>query len=272
MARIRSIKPGFFRNEELCSLSSWHRLCFAGLWLQADKAGRMEDRPKRLKADIFPYDDLDFEGLLQDLAERGFIIRYLVDGKRYICIPEDSWSKHQRPRNDEHPSALPSVTYSTGTYSSLRSDKPDTAQCLGNREVGNRENGIGSRGVGGVEDATAADAASLVATPKHRAGDLADLWNSLTHPPIPRCRELSDKRKRHCAARLRERPIEQWAEVIARIQSSSFCRGETGGKWVATFDWLVEQPDTAVKVLEGKYDDRAGPNDFETARAAFLKS
>lgn len=276
MARIRSIKPEFFDHELLCSLSPWHRLCFAGLWTQADKAGRMEDRPARLKARIFPYDDLDFEALLADLAKHGFIVRYVVDGRRYLAIPEESWAEHQRPRQDEHESLLPPIDSGTVTNPSLRSDESVPSACdsvthksVGSREVGSRE--VGSRG----EEIVAALAAPTV----RRASDLSELWNHVTAPPIPRCRDMTLKRKQKATARLHERPFAEWQEIFARIQASDFCRGQTErGTWVATFDWIIANPDNAVKVLEGKYDNRSGAHKtaqtrgIEQASAEFLNA
>src|SRR6266540_3778904 len=101
MPRIRTIKPEFFDDETLCALSPFHRICFVGLWCQADKAGRLEDQPRRLKARIFPFDDVNMDSLLTDLAREGFIQRYCVDGRHYAAIKPSSWKKHQRPRNDE---------------------------------------------------------------------------------------------------------------------------------------------------------------------------
>jgi hypothetical protein len=242
MARIRSIKPEFFDDEDLCAFGPWHRLCFAGLWTQADKAGRIEDRPRRLKTRIFPYDDLDFESLLKDLATSGFIVRYVVEGKHYICIPEDSWDEHQRPRKDEHESSFPSVSCAEDTYLSLNSDVSVTTECLGSRKVGSRK-------VGGEEGAAAPTVAA-----RGRADDLQEIWNTATTPPIPRCRELTPARRQKIAARLRERPVESWADVIARIEASPFCRGKNDRNWKASFDWLIDNADNAVKVLEGKYD------------------
>jgi hypothetical protein len=46
--------------------------------------------------------------------------------------------------------------------------------------------------------------------------------------------------------------LDVWREVVRAIASSSFCVGQNGRGWRATFDWLV-LPDTRVKVLEGKY-------------------
>ena len=52
MARARSLKPGFFRNADLVELPMEARLMFAGLWVLADREGRLEDRPKQIKIDI----------------------------------------------------------------------------------------------------------------------------------------------------------------------------------------------------------------------------
>lgn len=86
--------------------------------------------------------------------------------------------------------------------------------------------------------------------------ELLKLWNTHAHPALPRAQEITDARHKHATARLRERPeLEQWHGVVERISASDFCRGQNDRAWVATFDWLLK-PDTAVKVLEGKYDNR----------------
>lgn len=79
MARIRSIKPQFFLNEELSELPAIVRLLFIGLWTQADREGRLLDRPKRLKAELFPYDNFDVDKGLNQLSDAGFIFRYKVN-------------------------------------------------------------------------------------------------------------------------------------------------------------------------------------------------
>ena len=112
MARIRSIKPGFFLNEEVASLPFQWRLLFVGLWTQADRDGRLEDRPQRLKAALFPYDDLNINDGLGSLANEGLIIRYDRDGQRLITIP--TWAKHQQPHIRESASELPPPESSTG--------------------------------------------------------------------------------------------------------------------------------------------------------------
>lgn len=250
MARIRSIKPEFFDDEDLCELPPLHRLCYIGLWCQADKAGRLEDRPKRLRARVLPFDDVDMEAMLTDLTQAGFIIRYVVDRKQYIAIKPSAWAKHQRPRSDEPESELPSVDSATVFVSSLHSDEDEPSETLG-KEGNGKE--VEREGSGADAAPPAADGVDLV---HECVADLADAWNRLTEPPIPRCRDLTAKRKRHARARLNEHPLMEWEEIFGRIQASAFCRGTNDRGWVASFDWAITSPDVAVKVLEGKYDDR----------------
>jgi hypothetical protein len=103
--RARNLKPGFFQNECLAELPIEARLLFAGLWCMADREGRLEDRPKRIKIQIFPGDMLDVEPLLQGLADQKLIVRYQVDGAGYIWIP--CFLKHQRPHTKEAASSIP---------------------------------------------------------------------------------------------------------------------------------------------------------------------
>lgn len=105
MARARNIKPGFFKNEDLAECTMAARLCFAGLWTLADREGRLEDRAKRIKGELFPFDSVEVEPLLEELAKWGFILRYTVDGLGIIQIL--AFHKHQNPHHRELPSELP---------------------------------------------------------------------------------------------------------------------------------------------------------------------
>jgi hypothetical protein len=105
MARARLIKPAFFKNEELAELPFETRLLFAGLWTLADREGRLECRPKRIKAEVFPYDSVDIEEMLDALRSRGFLVIYQVDNEACIAIP--TWHKHQTPHVKEQASTIP---------------------------------------------------------------------------------------------------------------------------------------------------------------------
>jgi hypothetical protein len=105
MARARLLKPGFFTNETLAELSPLHRLCYEGLWTLADREGRLEDRPKRIKLQVLPFDDVDIDQILSDLEQQGFVQRYVQEGERYIAIP--TFLKHQNPHVNEPKSVIP---------------------------------------------------------------------------------------------------------------------------------------------------------------------
>lgn len=237
------MKPGFFTNEHLAELGPWHRLCFAGLWTLADREGRLEDRPRRIKAALFPYDDVDMESLLSGLAGKNFIVRYAADGAAFIAI--QTFTQHQRPKTDEYPSLIPAPL----------SEHPRGISRDRARIEDIRTEDRGQRTEGSGADEAPLEAAD-VAGAQRRAEDFSDLWNTHTSAPIPRCRDLTSKRRRHVKALLTERPWDEWIAVIDRIERSAFCRGQNDRGWTASFDWVIGSPDVAVKVLEGKYDDR----------------
>ena len=105
MARARNFKPGFFRDAALVELPVETRLLFPGLWTLADRAGRLEDKPKQIKMEIYPADNFDVDVMLIQLQTAGLIIRYEVDGKRFIQIK--NFLKHQNPHRDEKESEIP---------------------------------------------------------------------------------------------------------------------------------------------------------------------
>ena len=99
MARTRNLKPAFFKNEDLAEGDPMTQLLFAGLWTLADRSGRLEDRPKRIKAELFPYDNCDIDSMLATLRGLGFVVSYEVEGKKYLEIP--TFSQHQHPHHSE---------------------------------------------------------------------------------------------------------------------------------------------------------------------------
>lgn len=150
MARIRTIKPGFFKNEDIAALPAMIRLLFIGLWTQADRAGRMEDRPRRLKAEIFPYDSFDIEKGLNELQNAGFILRYKVNVNvsDRVLAPEqpvtelaliqiNNFSKHQQPNVKEVNSTLPApCLHCVSTVQALQEQE---------QEYGKEGNGLNER-------------------------------------------------------------------------------------------------------------------------------
>lgn len=105
MARSRNIKPAFFKNYELADQGSIAQVLFAGLWCMADREGRLEDKPRLIKAELFPYYECDVNGYLTQLARLGFVSRYMEDGVAVIQVL--NFKKHQSPHSTEKTSTLP---------------------------------------------------------------------------------------------------------------------------------------------------------------------
>lgn len=118
MARIRTIKPAFFRHRRLFLAERESglplRVAFAGLWTVADRDGRFRWEPDEIKLDCLPYDDVDFGEVLDVLHEREFIEKYEVDGRCYGYIP--SWAEHQVINQREAQSIFPEPSGATHVH------------------------------------------------------------------------------------------------------------------------------------------------------------
>lgn len=155
MARIRSVKPEFWKSEVIARLSHRERLTFIALWSYVDDNGVGRDVPQLIAGELFalepdPRETLaNVRGDLARLSEEGRITRYTVDGKPYLHIT--NWDEHQRidkpnkaryPDPDD-PAAVPTCGYgdphdTSATPSRESSESPRLEQ--GNRGAG--EQGI----------------------------------------------------------------------------------------------------------------------------------
>jgi len=107
LMRSRNIKPGFFKDDTLAECEPLARILFAGLWCFADREGRFKWRPKRIKAEILPYDNVEITVMLRKLVDIGVLVHYQVDGVEYGQVV--NFLKHQRPHHTEKASDIPSL-------------------------------------------------------------------------------------------------------------------------------------------------------------------
>lgn len=128
--RIRTIKPEFFTHAELADLEFDTalpvRLAFIGLWCAADRDGRFKWDPRRLGVQILPYDNVDFDAIMEALNKGGFIDKYEVEGRTFGCVP--SFPRHQVINNREQDSSIPardgSITVTEPELLSLEPSRP----------------------------------------------------------------------------------------------------------------------------------------------------
>jgi hypothetical protein len=105
MNHIRNIKPEFFTDEDVANLGPLCRLLFIALFTMADRAGRLEHKPGQIKANSLPYDAININTLIDELATARFLIPYEVGGRRYLQIR--TFGEHQRPNHREPASRIP---------------------------------------------------------------------------------------------------------------------------------------------------------------------
>ena len=148
MARIRTIKPQFWLDENLGSIKREARMLYIGLWNLSDDRGVFEWRPARIRVEIFPYDDdiktPDIEEWLQTLIQIGNVIYFEENGKPYGYIP--TFLEHQEIKNPSKwtfTEGLPDISRQEDSPTpALTQSGGSTTPVL---PVGSREWGVGSR-------------------------------------------------------------------------------------------------------------------------------
>lgn len=98
MARIRTIKPETWSNEQFVDCSLAARLLFIGLMNFADDHGVTKFRARTIKSNVFPEDEgitsHTIIGLVSELVRNGLVGIYEAGGVEYIHIL--TFNKHQK--------------------------------------------------------------------------------------------------------------------------------------------------------------------------------
>lgn len=130
--RIRSVKPEVAFHVELWELEKETglpmRFAWVMLWCACDRDGRFAWEPRKLGAQILPYDGVDFSRVLDAWVTRGFVVKYACQGRDFGCIP--SWKRHQIINNRERKSDIPDVSQGEVLDASItREARVDHACC-----------------------------------------------------------------------------------------------------------------------------------------------
>ena len=162
--RIRSIKPEFWRSDDITGLPISTRLTFIGLWSYVDDNGVGADKLVSIVADLYA-DEFAGDPLetlkrvtedLERLASGGQVTRYKADhnGTLKDLLYITKWKQHQRVNHPSlgHKYPLPPGD-SSNPAAALKRVSRDSLESLtheqGNRGAGEREQG--SRGAGDDE-------------------------------------------------------------------------------------------------------------------------
>lgn len=155
MARIRSMKPEFWSDQDITRLSRDVRLLYIALWNFADEEARMPGDPRLVKSWCFPLDDdvtaTTVDEWLDQLEQAGKVLRYEIDGGKYLLLRNlGSHQKLDARLTSRYP-APPAETRPTPVHTdqSGRTGVPNAGphQPEGAKQVaGSREHVAGSRG------------------------------------------------------------------------------------------------------------------------------
>jgi hypothetical protein len=278
VARIRTIKPKFWTNEDLSALPEATHLLAGGLINYADDNGYFNANPGLIKAECSPLREpsVSIPESLKLLVGIGYLrLGTGPGGKRYGQIV--TFDEHQRV-NRPTPSTI------KGLFIAWDDSLPAHAQL----SESSLQEGKGREGKG-EELVTYGDSSSDAHAPddtrpgpaepegESETGDdhglpacphsaIVALYHE-TLPALTRVREWTPKRRSALRARWREsrerQDLSWWREFFAYVGGSDFLMGRAKGRngqapFECDLEWLVKS-ENFTKVIEGKYENRGRP-------------
>jgi len=260
MARTRQLHPEFFKHEDLGALSPLHRLLFQGMWCEADREGRLEDRPKRLRATWLPYDDADGDKLVDDLVARKHVVRYEVGGLKLLLIP--SFKRWQKVHPSEVESKLPGPTTDSGrSENSLHVDLKPTPGGVGNLPLPSLPS-QSSLPTSDLQQPVAASPPTPPPESRLTGKDLRERWNAslVDGSKRPPWEEFSAAQELQADRAALEFDRGKWDRFFAVLRVSAFLNGFGAKGWALTPRKLLAEPRRWVEAaLNGEY---SGPGDM----------
>lgn len=172
MARIRTVKPEYWKSESIALLTMQTRLTFIALWTYVDDNGVGKDNAQLVTAEVYPLEKdpratlAHVQHSLDELADAGRIVRYSNAGRSYLHIT--NWREHQRidrpnkaryPLPDDDGSVLTSTDPEHDPGPNEPSRNPRETPASGAVELGS--SGAGSREQGTNTPSPAAVSAPL---------------------------------------------------------------------------------------------------------------
>ena len=219
--RIRSTKPEFWADEDLADLVRDARLLYIGLWNLSDEHGRLRGDARYVKGQLFPYDDdltpAAIDVLLKVLDTAGKAVRYEVDGKAFIHLP--NLGRHQRLEPGKVPSKLPAPPVIVSESSQPEPPADESAPDLNESEPDANSNAL-LYGAWSMEQGTRAGARTDPSAPDPPIPEpptKCDQHLKTRNPP--KCGACGDARKAHG----------RWlADRAARFASAPKCPAHQG--------------------------------------------
>lgn len=132
MARIRSVKPDYWKSEDIAQLSWDARLVFIALWSYVDDNGVGRDNERLITAELFALEEdpaatiAKVSRILDELSRGLRITRYTHEGKAYLYVNGWEHQRIDRPNKPRYP--LPTDDGCTPLTSGNMDSREDAAQ------------------------------------------------------------------------------------------------------------------------------------------------
>lgn len=265
MARIRTIKPEFWEDEKIAQLPFPCRLFYIGCWNFADDFGVLKSNATLLKSWIFPYDEdlrvSEIKKWIDALVDARMFVPIISNGESYYIIR--TFRSHQVLDKRYERSYLPKELVHKIIDDALR-DNNDTTMCSHSNHIvtttaeKEEEKEIYKEIELSNDNPTKKETSSFP-----QVGDKIDYDRivNMYHkacPSYPKLIKLSDKRKAKIRVRFEEmkHDYQTMATIFCKMEASKFLKGDNKNGWKATFDWVLDNANNWVKVLEGQYDNK----------------
>lgn len=275
MARIRTIKPEFWDDENLANISRDARLFFISMWSHADDAGLCKGNAAYLRSKAFPYDvDMSIDKikeLIEELMRINSIIKFDLEGEQYIFIR--TFSTHQKidkpslkgaisldkirrvlslseaPRNFyEYSASIRRIVGAVYGYGKGKEEDKEMEE-----EEGNKPEGFSSASAT-YDEVDKSDKGAIIRFIKdHRPNEIfpyTHLWNLFADQyKYKKVKRITRERIETFKARLQE-PEFDFIDILTKVSKSTWI---SKVKWF-DFDWIIEKPKNYLGIIEGKYD------------------
>lgn len=245
--RIRTIKPGFWKHEDLSELPPEVHMLAAALLNYADDEGYFNANSKLVAAECCPLreDSVGTREALGMLSEIGYIRLFTgSDGKAYGHIV--TFTDHQKINR-----ASDSKIKSLETFTE-RSVNPHGAISDGSLPEGKGREG-NKEGKGTVSNETVVISPCENDPPECEAA--LDAYNEIAEQAgWPKAQKLTQQRRSAIRQRLRDAGgLEGWQDALAKAKAIPWLSGQNDRGWKANLDFFL-QAKSFTKLMEGAYD------------------
>jgi hypothetical protein len=260
MARIRTIKPEFWKHEDLSELPAETHMLAAALLNYSDDEGYFKANPKLVKAECCPLrdDSTNVRRMLEQLVSIGYIRLFFgTDGKEYGHVAQ--FLKHQRvdrPKDSE----IKALEDSTNNRRII--DEPSSPEGKGREGKGTGNGNTNPDGlvVGTDVPPTEPPNSKIDKNPPCPRQEIIELFAKHS-PSLIQPRLVTDSVKEAISSRWRQSPrhqsLEFWQKYFDYCESLDFLAGRKtptqGGKpFRVGLEWIVKAENFA-KIINGNY-------------------